>query len=202
MSVLHQYLLDYGYPILFVVVLLESLGLPGPGQTLLITACLLAAHGKLDITLVLATAVAGTTLGGMIGYWIGRRGGRVLILRFGRYIRIGEPELERLEASFDRYGLWFVLFARFFEVLRQIQGIVAGAVEMSFRRFLLANLAGGLLWSLSWGLGSWKLGRQIHSVDDITEKAGLIIVALSVGALFILLGIYVRHRWRRGPGAR
>ena len=200
MSLLHQYLLDYGYPILFVVVLLESLGIPGPGQALLITAALLAAHGKLDITLVLATAVAGSTLGGMVGYWIGRRGGRALILRFGRYVRIGEPELERLEAGFGRYGLWFVLFARFFEVLRQIQGIVAGAVEMPFRRFLLANLGGGLLWSLLWGLGSWKLGRQIHSVDDVTEKAGLVVVSLALGASLVLAGIYLRHRWRRGGG--
>lgn len=202
MSLLHQYLLDYGYLTLFVVVLLESFGIPGPGQALLITAALLAAHGKLDITLVMTTAVVGTTLGGIIGYWIGRRGGRALILRFGRYIRIGEPELDRLEVSFDRYGLWFVLFARFFEVLRQIQGIVAGTVEMSFRRFFLANLLGGALWSAVWGLGSWKLGRQIHSIDDVTEKAGLMVVALTLGVLFILLGIYLRHRWRRGPGDR
>jgi membrane protein DedA with SNARE-associated domain len=200
MSVLHHYLLEYGYTALFVVVLLESLGIPGPGQALLIAASLLAAHGKLDISLVLATSVVGTTLGGMIGYWIGRRGGHRLILRFGRFLKIGEPELLKLEAYFERYGLWFVLLARFFEVLRQIQGIVAGTVEMSFRRFFIANLAGGVLWSLVWGLGSWKLGRQIHSYDDLTDKAGLIVVALSMGALLVLLGIYLRHRWRaRSP---
>ena len=199
MSILHQYLLDYGYPILFVVVLLESLGIPGPGQALLITAALLAAHGKLNITAVLTTAIVGTTLGGMIGYWIGRKGGRALILRFGRYVRIGEPELDRLEHSFARYGLWFVLVARFFEVLRQIQGIVSGAVEMPLRRFLLANLLGGVLWSLVWGLGSWKLGRQIHSVDDLTDKAGLVVVVLMFGVLLVALGIYVRHRWRGKP---
>ncbi|HEY4127189.1 MAG TPA: DedA family protein [Gammaproteobacteria bacterium] len=199
MSVLHQYLLDYGYPTLFVVVLLESLGIPGPGQALLIAAALLAAHGKLNIVVVLATAVAGTTLGGMIGYWIGTRGGHALILRFGRFLKIDEPELLKLERSFDRYGFWFVLVARFFEVLRQIQGIVAGAVEMSFRRFVLANFLGGMLWSLVWGLGSWKLGRQIHSYDDLTEKAGVIVVALSLGVLLVLLGIYLRHRWRARP---
>lgn len=202
MSVLHRYLLDYGYPILFVVVLLESLGIPGPGQALLITAALLAAHGKLSITAVLITAIVGTTLGGLVGYWIGRKGGRALILRFGRYIRIGEPELDRLEASFASYGMWFVLAARFFEVLRQIQGIVSGTVEMPFRRFFFANLAGGVLWSAVWGLGSWKLGRQIRNVDDLTEKAGLIVVVLGLGVLLVLLGIYVRHRWRgKGSGA-
>src|SRR5882724_203175 len=178
MPLLHQYLLDYGYPILFVVVMLESLGIPGPGQALLITAALLAAHGKLDITAVLATSIVGTTLGGCIGYWIGRRGGRVLILRFGRYVRVGEPELQRLEKSFGTYGIGFVSFARFFEVLRQIQGIVAGTVDMPFRRFFLANLFGGVLWSAVWGLGSWRLGRQIHNVDDLTDKAGLLFVLL------------------------
>ena len=75
MSIFHQYLLEYGYPMLFVVVLLESLGIPGPGQALLITAALLAAHGKLDISMVLTTAIVGTVLGGMIGYWIGRTAG-------------------------------------------------------------------------------------------------------------------------------
>jgi membrane protein DedA with SNARE-associated domain len=201
MSLLQQYLLDYGYLTLFVVVLLESLGIPGPGQALLITAALLAAHGRLDISAVLGTAVIGTTLGGCIGYWIGRNGGRRLILRFGRYVRVGEPELLRLEASFASYGLWFVLFARFFEVLRQIQGIVAGAVDMPFRRFFIANLLGGALWSLVWGFGSWKLGRQIRDYDNLTDKAGIVVVALTLAVLLVLFGIYVRHRWRgRDPG--
>ena len=202
MHLLHRYLLDYGYPILFVVVLLESIGIPGPGQALLITAALLAAHGKLSIGAVLATSIVGTTLGGMIGYWIGRKGGRALILRFGRYLRIGEPELDRLESSFASYGLWFVLVARFLEVLRQIQGIVAGTVEMPLRRFFLANLAGGILWSAVWGFGSFKLGRQIHNVADLTDKAGLIVVVVGLVVLLVLLGVYVRHRWRGKSSAR
>src|SRR6201986_3437240 len=114
--------------------------------------------------MVLPPAVVGPPRGGIIGYWIGRKGGRALILRFGRSVRIGEPELDRLEDSFARYRIWFVLFARFFQVLRQIQGIVAGTVEMPLRRFLLINLLGGVLWTLVWGLGSWKLGPQIHNV--------------------------------------
>jgi membrane protein DedA with SNARE-associated domain len=73
---------------------------------------------------------------------------------------------------------------------------------MPLRRFLLANLGGSLLWSLVWGLGSWKLGRQIHSVDDITEKAGLVVVMLTLGVLLVAFGMYMRHRWQRGSQSR
>jgi membrane protein DedA with SNARE-associated domain len=198
---LERYLIDYGYPTLFLVVLLESFGIPGPGQALLITAAILAAHGKLNIVAVLLTAFTGTALGGCIGYWIGRRGGRHLILRFGRYVRIGEPELERLEHSFDRYGIWFVGVARFFEVLRQLQGIVAGIVEMRFRLFFIANAVGSALWCAVWGLGSWRLGRDIQSYDDLSEKAGTVFVVMLILVLLVLLGMYVKHRWKdRGPG--
>lgn len=193
---LEHYLIDYGYPTLFVVVVLESFGVPGPGQALLITAALLASHGKLNIAAVLLTAFVGSALGGTIGYWIGSRGGRRLILKFGRYIRVGEPELLRLEAGFDCYGFWFVLFARFFEVLRQIQGIVAGTVEMSLQRFLVANFLGAALWTGVWGFGAWRFGRQVHSYDDLVDKAGIIFVVLLMGVLLVLLGIYMRHHWK------
>src|SRR5215469_12715149 len=117
----HEFLRDYGYVMLFCVVLAESFGIPAPGQTLLIGTALLAAHGELNLGVVLAAAFAGTGLGGIIGYGIGHHGGRRVILRFGRYVRIGKPELQRMEDYFTRYGSWFVVFARFFEVLRQLK---------------------------------------------------------------------------------
>ncbi len=202
MSLLQEYLNTYGYLMLFLVVLVEGFGIPAPGQTLLIATALLAAHGKLNIAGVLVSAFLATGIGGCIGYWIGVNGGRRLILRFGRYLHIGEPELERLETSFGRYGVWFVVFARFFEVLRQLNGIVAGTVGMPFRRFLLANLTGAALWAAVWGLGSWRLGRHMQDLDSLTEKAGTLLVLLLIAVLLVLLGLFVRHRWNnpRGPG--
>lgn len=191
----HEYLSTYGYLILFLVVLVESFGIPAPGQALLIATALLAAHGKLNILGVLGSAFLATAVGGCCGYWIGISGGRRLILRYGRYVRVGEPELKRLEATFSRYGLWFVVFARFFEVLRQLSGIVAGTVGMSFRRFLFANLIGGVLWVGVWGLGSWRLGQHIQHFDSLTEKAGTLFVVLLLAVLLVLLGLFVRHRW-------
>jgi membrane protein DedA with SNARE-associated domain len=192
---LHAFLREYGYAALFCVVLVENFGVPAPGQTLLIAAAVLAAQGKLNIAAVLLTAFAAGFLGACIGYWIGMKGGRRLILRLGRYVRIGEPELQRMERGFSRYSGWFVSFARFFEVLRQLNGIVAGTTRMSLRLFLPANALGALLWTAVWGLGSWRLGRSIHSYEELTEKAGSIFVLLSIVVLLVLLGIFVRHRW-------
>ena len=200
---LHDFLYDYGYAALFFVVLVENFGIPAPGQTLLITAAVLAAHGKLNIAAILLDAFLAATIGACIGYWIGVKGGRRLVLRFGRYVRIGEPELQRLEDRFSRYSGWFVTFARFFEILRQLNGVVAGIAGMPLRYFLPANAAGAALWVGVWGLGSWRLGRHIQDYENLTEEAGSIFVFLSIGVLLVLLGIYLRHRQntRRGPGA-
>ncbi|MGE5624654.1 MAG: DedA family protein [Bacillota bacterium] len=193
----HELLRDYGYVMLFCVMLAESFGIPAPGQTLLIATALLASRGELNIAVVLLAAFVGTALGGVIGYGIGTYGGRSVILRFGRYVRIGKPELKRLENSFTRYGIGFVLFARFFEVLRQLNGIVAGTVGMPLRAFLLSNLAGSALWVGVWGLGSWRLGKQMESYSDIAQKASALVVVLGLLVLLTLLGLYIKHHWRK-----
>jgi membrane protein DedA with SNARE-associated domain len=200
---LHEFLRDYGYAALFFVVLVENFGIPAPGQTLLITAAVLAAQGKLNLVAVLLDAAMAAAIGACIGYWIGMKGGRRLVLRFGRYVRIGEPELQRLESRFSHYGGWFVTFARFFEVLRQLNGVVAGIAGMPLKYFLPTNVAGAVLWTCVWGLGSWRLGRDITGYEDFIEKAGSIFILLSADVLLVALVFYLRHRRnnRRTPGA-
>lgn len=200
---MHEILRDYGYAALFFVVLVENFGIPAPGQTLLITAAVLAAQGRLNLAAVLLDASMAAIIGACIGYWIGMKGGRRLVLRFGRYVRFGEHELQRLESRFSHYGGWFVTFARFFEVLRQLNGVVAGIAGMPLKYFLPANIAGAVLWTCVWGLGSWRLGRNISSYENFTEKAGSIFILLCSAVLLVVLGFYLRHRrkTRRGPGA-
>jgi len=193
---LHAFLIDYGYAALFCVVLVENFGIPAPGQTLLIAAAVLASQGKLNLAAVLSVSVLAAFTGGCIGYWIGMKGGRRLILRFGRYLRIGEPELARLETKFARYGIAFVLSARFFEVLRQLNGVVAGTTRMPLRYFLPANASGAALWTLVWGYGSWRLGRHIRGYEDYSEAAGSVFVILLIAALLVVLGLFVRSRIR------
>ena len=194
MEIFERYLHEYGYVALFLVVLVEGFGIPAPGQTLLIAAAVLAAHGKLNILGVLLVAWVAAAGGNSIGYWIGMQGGQRLILRYGRYFGVGKAQLRRMEDSFSRYGVWLITFARFFEVLRQLNGIVAGTSGMPRGKFLLSNLAGAALWTCVWGLGSWRLGRDIHGYEDMFEKTGMIFVLLAALALLVALAIVLRHR--------
>lgn len=197
LKLLEPYLAAYGYPVLFVVIFIESFGIPAPGQTLLIAAALLAAHGKLNIVLVLVTAWLAAVGGDSLGYWIGTKGGRRLLLRFGRYIRVGRKQIRGMEHAFNKYGGWFVSFARFFEVLRQVNGIVAGTMEMSFRRFLLFNSAGALLWVTAWGFGTWRLGTHMRSYENLFEQAGSVLLLGGI-VLFLVLLLLLHRRWRNG----
>ncbi|MGH8283573.1 MAG: DedA family protein [Gammaproteobacteria bacterium] len=196
MKFLEPYLTQYGYPVIFLVIFAESFGLPLPGQTLLIAAALLAEHGKLNITLVLLTAFLAAVIGDGCGYWIGYLGGRRLILRFGKYLRIGEPQVRRMENAFLKYGGWFVSFARFFEVLRQVNGIVAGAAAMPFRRFLLFNAGGALLWVAVWGLGTFHLGRHLRMYSDYFDEVSLYFIMALIVLLVALFLYFLRRRWR------
>jgi membrane protein DedA with SNARE-associated domain len=195
MKLLEPYLAAYGYPVMFIVIFIESFGVPAPGQTLLIAAALLAAHGKLNIVLVLATAWLAAVGGDSLGYWIGTKGGRRLLLRFGRYIRIGRHEIRKMEHAFDRYGGWFVSFARFFEVLRQVNGIVAGTMEMPFRRFLLFNGTGALLWIAVWGFGTWRLGTHMRGYEHLFDQAGNLLLLGGIVLVAVVL-LIIRRRWR------
>lgn len=197
---LDPYLAHYGYPVIFVVIFIESFGVPAPGQTLLIAAAVLAVHGKLNIILVLLTAFLAAVIGDSLGYQIGNLNGRRLILRLGKYVRIGEPQVHRMEMAFEKYGGWFVTFARFFEVLRQVNGVVAGAAAMPYRRFLLFNATGALLWVGVWGLGTFRLGRHLQGYAGYFDEIGLyFIVALMVVLVALLLYFAGRH-WHHRSG--
>ena len=192
---LEPYLVHYGYPVLFITIFVESFGIPAPGQTLLIAAAILAVHGKLSITLVLLTAFLAAVSGDSIGYWIGNLTGRRLILRFSKFARIGEPQVHRMEAGFDKYGGWFVTFARFIEVLRQVNGIVAGAAAMPFRRFLLFNATGALLWIGVWGLGTYRLGRHLQKYAGYFDEVSLYFIVALIVVLVVLLMYFISRHW-------
>ncbi len=197
---LDPYLAHYGYPVIFIVIFIESFGVPAPGQTLLIAAAVLAVHGKLNIILVLLTAFLAAVIGDSLGYRIGNLNGRRLILRLGKYVRIGEPQVHHMEMAFEKYGGWFVTFARFFEVLRQVNGVVAGAAAMPYRRFLLFNATGALLWVGVWGLGTFRLGRHLQGYAGYFDEIGLYFIVALMVALVALLLYFAGRRWHHRSG--
>jgi len=183
----------FGYPLLFLIVMSESGGLPVPGETGLITAAVLASQGKLKIELVIALAAAGAIVGDNIGYLIGRKGGRWLLERPGPFLKQRRQVLEIGQPFFDRHGPKAVFFGRFVLGLRVWASWLAGATHMHWRSFVLWNALGGIVWASAIGLIAYFLG---HSAGNAIEAFGLFGLAAVLIALVSGFMVHRRHRTR------
>jgi membrane protein DedA with SNARE-associated domain len=181
----------FGYPLLFLIVMSESGGLPVPGETGLITAAVLASQGKLKIELVIALAAAGAIVGDNIGYLIGRKGGRWLLERPGHFHKQRLQVLAVGQPFFDRHGPKAVFFGRFVLGLRVWASWLAGATRMHWRSFVLWNALGGIVWASTIGLIAYFLG---HSAGNAIEAFGLFGLA---AVLIAFISGYVVHRRHR-----
>ena len=183
-----------GLPLLFVAVLIESFGVPLPGETALIAFGVLASQGDYDIRWVIASAAAGAIIGDNLGYWlIGRLGGRALFQRWDWLHRYSNRVLPRGEALMARRGGEIVFFGRFISILRYTVAWIAGLSRMDWWKFLLWNAAGGIAWAASVGLIAYYLG---HSAAHAIKRYGLF--AAAVLAAGIVLGwVAVRLTRRR-----
>lgn len=161
LATVHPYIDQFGYGALFGVLFAESFGLPLPGETFLVAASFLAAQGQLNIWLVGLTAWTAAVLGDNVGYAIGRFGGRRLVARHGARAGISDARLSQAERFFAHYGPEVVIVARFFPLLRQLNGIVAGSAAMDWKRFVFYNALGGLIWVGAWSTGVYYFGRQL-----------------------------------------
>ena len=184
---LTYYVQQYGYLAVFVVVGLESVGIPLPGETTLVSAALYAgATHNLHIVWVIAAAAAGAIIGDNIGYLIGHWGGYRLMVRFGRYIGLSQRRVKVARYLFARYGGEVVFFGRFVSILRAYAAFLAGTARMPWRRFLLYNAAGGIVWASLYGTGAYLLGRAI----DVVSRE-LAIVFIAAGVIAIIAGAWV-----------
>lgn len=154
-AIFEPYLKSYGAIAIFVMIYLESMGSPVPGETGVIAASLLAARGELSIVAVYVAVLFGAILGDSTGYLIGRLGGNALLRRFGPRIGLTAERLDAVEDRFAKGGLWIVMAARFLPVLRQLNGLVAGSLAMPFHRFLMAQATGAVLWTSVYCLGPY-----------------------------------------------
>jgi membrane protein DedA with SNARE-associated domain len=191
-----RYVSDYGYTAVFLGVFLESFGLPTPGESLMIAGALLASRGQLNIYWVLLLCWIAAVAGDNIGYVIGKKGGRPLVLRYGPRVRIKHEHIERVEGFFERHGGAVVLFARFVVVLRQLNGIVAGTMGMNWWRFLIYNAAGAALWVGFWAGLAYNLGRRFREIMAWMSSLEPIVVIIAVAAIAVVL-LYLWRQQRK-----
>lgn len=178
----------YGYWVVLLVVAVESMGVPVPGETTLLAACVYAgATHRLQVALVIAAAAAGAILGDNLGYLLGRFGGSRILQRYGRYVGLDERRLRLGRYLFQRHGGKVVFFGRFIAVLRAWAAFLAGANQMSWPRFLAFNAAGGVVWATLMGLGGYAFGSTLLQLGGpiaaVTTAATMVIMT----ALTLLL---------------
>jgi membrane protein DedA with SNARE-associated domain len=179
---------DYGLVVVGGVIGLESIGLPFPGESVLILAGIFAGtKHDLNIFAVVVTAASSAIVGQMVGYVIGREFGYYLLLRYGPYVRITESRIKLGEYLFLRHGGKILIIARFVPVLRSIAGILAGANRMPWRRFMLANVVGAFVWAAFFGFAAYLLGRQIERVAGplVMIIGAATVIVLVIAAIFV-----------------
>jgi membrane protein DedA with SNARE-associated domain len=191
-------LLDhYGYLAVAGLLVLENLGVPVPGETVLIAGSLYAGAGRLNIVVVGVLGVAASVAGSCIGYAIGRFGGRALVERYGRYVLLTGERLDKAESFFDHRGAVIIVVARFIDGLRHAAGIIAGTTEMRFTRFLACTTLGAVLWVATWATIGYLAGDHITVIYREVTRYGLyalIALALLIAGLIVRYGLRRRRR--------
>jgi membrane protein DedA with SNARE-associated domain len=187
-----QWLVDlftrYGYAVVFVGVFLENVGVPVPGETVLLAGSALAHFGQLSLPLVIATATMAAILGDNLGFYIGRRGGRVLAERHGWRVGLSPERLAEFDRFFERHGPKTVFIARFITGLRVVCAILAGGSGMRWRTFVVFNASGAVVWCTVIGVSGYLLGRSWTLLEQWigrTSLLGLIAVAVAIAVWIV-----------------
>lgn len=192
----------YGYWAVLLFVMIEDFGIPVPGETVLIAASVYAGAGRLSIVAVGVVGFVAAVIGDNIGFAIGHYGGRAAVLRWGRYVRLTEERLNKAEGFFQRNGAWIITVARFIEVLRQVNGIVAGTTGLPWRRFLAFNALGAALWVGTWVSLGYLAGDHIDTIYHyITRYSFYLLIVLIVLVAAYIVWHVLRRRRRAGAPA-
>jgi membrane protein DedA with SNARE-associated domain len=188
--VIDHLLQQYGYACVFCVIMLEAMGLPLPGESLIIGASIYAATtGHLQIGWVITAAACAAIVGDNLGYVIGRWAGLPLLRHYGRYVGLNDKRMDLARYLFKKYGGRVVFTGRFIAILRTFVALFAGATAMDWKVFLLWNAVGGVAWTVLYGTAAYLLGDFMHRI------AGPLGFALAgVGAVVIGVAIWFLRR--------
>jgi membrane protein DedA with SNARE-associated domain len=201
-TALNNFLLHYSYFAIFILSFISSMGIPAGSEVAIIGGGALAsgevhkllsngdpssAFFHLSLVVVILLALGGEFLGSVVGYLIGRKGGRVAVDRWGTYLLLTHKDLDRAEAWFDRHGDPLVLFGRFIPLLRSFVSFAAGLAEMAVQKFLLFTVIGCAVWCTALSLLGYSLGATYDSVQKKFSYATYVVAALVVVAVALLI---------------
>ena len=181
----------HGYLVVFFGVMLENAGLPIPGETILLAAGFWAARGGFSLPVVMVVAASGAIVGDNLGYWFGRKLGRDLILRYGRYVLITKARLARIEGYFRRHGNKTIFFARFISGLRVIGALFAGVTHMRWSAFAFYNASGAIVWSIVISLLGYVFGESWDVLEKWIGRTSLVVAGVLIA--LVLLFKFVRE---------
>jgi membrane protein DedA with SNARE-associated domain len=189
------YIDDYGLLAVAVLVFIENLGIPMPGEATLVLAGIYTKSGELNLVAVLLVGWVAAVVGDNIAFGIGRYGGRPLVLRLGRRFGLTHEVLDRVEAFYERHGSKTVAAGRFLPILRHLNGLAAGVTVMTWRRFVVANMIGAGIWVAVWVTVGRLAGAHIDGVNKLLER-GAPAIAIVLVLLFSVHLLRLRRRRR------
>lgn len=188
-------LVEHGYWTVALALLLENAGLPVPGETILLLASFLAySEHRLALPYIILVGVIAATLGDNLGFLVGFHGGRPLLARYSKTLRVSPESMAKGENLFARYGAATILVARFIAGLRVIAGPLAGVMRMNWRTFALCNFLGAALWVTVISSVGYFFGKHW---DRLTEVVKDVNVGLLVAAGVVVVMIWLRRRRKR-----
>ena len=189
---IEQLLHQYGYAAIFIVIALENVGLPVPGETILVTSAIFAAEThELNVFGIVGIAIAACIAGSIGGFAIGRYGEQHFLHTWGPKVHLKERDLRLGQYLFRRYGAAVVLVARYVAILRSLASLLAGANRMDSHRFVIFTSLGAAAWAATYGFGAYALGRRLA---ELSASATIPLVA--VVALLVIAGIWFVHHNR------
>ncbi|MGH9060036.1 MAG: DedA family protein [Acidimicrobiales bacterium] len=178
----------YGYLAVALLVGAESLGVPVPGETILILAAIYAGHTHhLSVWAIFAVAAAAAIIGDNIGFWIGDKGGYRVLRRYGHYVRIDETKMKVGRYVFDRHGGKVVFFGRFVSVLRTYAAFLAGTNRMHWRKFLIYNATGGIAWAAIYTFVAYFAGDALRRASTTINLALGAAAVVAIAATFVIV---------------
>lgn len=181
----------YGYLIVFFGVMLGTTGIPFPSAAILLAAGVLVQQGHLDLRGAIVFGILGAIIGNQIGYWVGHKGGRPFVLKWGRYVKLTPERLEQVERLFVLHGGKAVFAARFFSVSRVLEALVAGISRMHWGTFFLYSALGGTVWATAVVLVGYFFGQSWTSTQHWSGRAPVLLALL----LGVALGFYLAYQW-------